>query len=48
MNSDIRSIFLSDVGVLVRDKCGVDWESWRDIPYEMKMHLIDELAVCVK
>ncbi|CAN6695413.1 unnamed protein product [Malus baccata var. baccata] len=42
---DIRANFWSDVGVLVRDKCGVDWESWKVIPEELKMHLIDEYAL---
>ncbi|KAB2636113.1 hypothetical protein D8674_026647 [Pyrus ussuriensis x Pyrus communis] len=41
---DMRTRFLSDVGVLVRDKYGVDWETWRATPEEMKMHLINELA----
>ncbi|KAB2625734.1 hypothetical protein D8674_017394 [Pyrus ussuriensis x Pyrus communis] len=41
----MRTIFWFDIGVLVRDKCVAHWESWRTIPSELKMHLIDELAV---
>ena len=48
VKSDMRTKFWSDIGVLVDDKCGVDWKSWRTVPKEMKTHLIDELAVCVK
>ena len=40
--------FSSDVGAMVHTKCATDWESWRVIPEELKMHMIDELAVCVK
>ncbi|KAB2600114.1 hypothetical protein D8674_010385 [Pyrus ussuriensis x Pyrus communis] len=43
---DMCARFWSDVGVLVHDKCRVDWESSRAIPEELKMHLIDELAIC--
>ncbi|KAB2612606.1 hypothetical protein D8674_034922 [Pyrus ussuriensis x Pyrus communis] len=45
---DMCASFWSDIGVLVCDKCDANWESWRAIPEEMKMHLIDELVVCVK
>ncbi|RXH97559.1 hypothetical protein DVH24_009884 [Malus domestica] len=48
VKSDMCTRFLSDVGVLVRDKCGVDWETWRATPEEMKMHLINESAACAK
>ena len=34
VKSDMRASFWSDVGVLVRDKCDADWESWRAIPEE--------------
>ncbi|TQD98219.1 hypothetical protein C1H46_016173 [Malus baccata] len=35
--------FMCDMRVLVRNKCSVDWESWRAVPEEIKTHLIDEL-----
>ncbi|KAB2600184.1 hypothetical protein D8674_010455 [Pyrus ussuriensis x Pyrus communis] len=44
VKSDERASFWSDVGALVHVKCVVDWESWRAIPEELKMHMIDELA----
>ncbi|KAB2636105.1 hypothetical protein D8674_026639 [Pyrus ussuriensis x Pyrus communis] len=46
VKSDMGTRFSSNVGVLVCDKCGVDWETWRAIPEEMKIHLINELATC--
>ncbi|KAB2597875.1 hypothetical protein D8674_000795 [Pyrus ussuriensis x Pyrus communis] len=36
--------FSSDVGATVRTKCAADWESWKAIPEELKMHMIDELV----
>ncbi|KAB2617239.1 hypothetical protein D8674_013108 [Pyrus ussuriensis x Pyrus communis] len=44
VKSDKRDSFCSDVGALVRVECVVDWESWRAIPEELKMHMIDELV----
>ncbi|KAB2608348.1 hypothetical protein D8674_011516 [Pyrus ussuriensis x Pyrus communis] len=40
----MRTSFWSGVGALVREKCAAEWESWRAIPEELKMHMIDELA----
>ncbi|KAB2622776.1 hypothetical protein D8674_024958 [Pyrus ussuriensis x Pyrus communis] len=34
----------SYVGALLRTKCDADWDSWRAIPEELKMHMIDELV----
>ena len=39
--------FRGDVGVLVRDKGGMNWKSWRDIPEEIKTVMIDALAIRV-
>ncbi|TQE14287.1 hypothetical protein C1H46_000206 [Malus baccata] len=44
VKSDKRASFSSDVGTMVRTKCDADWESWRPIPKELKMHMIDKLA----
>ncbi|RXH69062.1 hypothetical protein DVH24_031395 [Malus domestica] len=40
---DIRNKFMHDVRVLLRDKCSADWESWRAVPEEIKMHLVNVL-----
>lgn len=37
--------FRCDVEVLVRNKYGVDWESWRVVPEKIMTHLINELEV---
>ena len=47
VKSDKRGSFLADVGALVRTKCTIELESWRAILEELKMQMIDELAVCV-
>lgn len=39
--------FRMDDGVLVRDKCRVDWESWKDVLKEIKTIMINELEVRV-
>ncbi|KAB2617238.1 hypothetical protein D8674_013107 [Pyrus ussuriensis x Pyrus communis] len=33
-----------NIVVLVCDKCGVNWESWRDVPKDIKTVMIDALA----
>ncbi|KAB2622494.1 hypothetical protein D8674_024676 [Pyrus ussuriensis x Pyrus communis] len=35
--------FRIDDGVLVRDKCRVDWESWKDVLEEIRTIMINEL-----
>ncbi|TQE11399.1 hypothetical protein C1H46_002962 [Malus baccata] len=44
VKSDKRNSFSSDVGAMVCTKRAADWESWRAIPKELKMHMIDKLA----
>ncbi|TQD75874.1 hypothetical protein C1H46_038593 [Malus baccata] len=45
VKSDKSASFPSNVGAMVRTKCAADWESWRAIPEELKMHMINELAL---
>ncbi|KAB2597196.1 hypothetical protein D8674_000116 [Pyrus ussuriensis x Pyrus communis] len=39
---DMHNKFMHDVRVLVLDKCGLDWESWKAVLKEIKTHLVDE------
>ncbi|TQD82060.1 hypothetical protein C1H46_032410 [Malus baccata] len=41
--SDMVNKFRGDVGVLVCDRCRVNWEFWRDIPKEIKTVMIDAM-----
>ncbi|KAB2625808.1 hypothetical protein D8674_017468 [Pyrus ussuriensis x Pyrus communis] len=34
--SDMVNKFRADVGLLVHDSCKVNWESWRDVPEEIR------------
>ncbi|CAN6728179.1 unnamed protein product [Malus baccata var. baccata] len=42
--SDMVNKFRGDIRVLARDRCRVNWKSWRDVPNEIKTIMIDALV----